>query len=192
MPRSGAAARARLQKVALELFTVQGFEQTTTAQIAVRAGLNERTFFRHFPNKGEVLFDGEEELRDALAQAVVAAPADSSPLDALQSAFVHSSHIPASRREFAEPRWRIISSNSALRDRDAAKALTMSHALADALVARGVAEPVAALASQAGWAAFHQAMERWILTGADLDACISDSMDNLRALTVRPQCTLWP
>ena len=183
MPRSGAAARLRLQEAALELFVEQGFERTTTAEIAARAGVNDRTFFRHFANKSEVLFDGEEDLRAALAHAVADAPSGGSPLDALLWSFERCADIPASRREFAAPRWEVISSNAALLERDAAKGASMSRSLASALVDRGVAEQVAALAAQAGWAAFHQAMARWIREpSADLPSCIRSSMADLRAI----------
>ena len=79
MPRSGAEARRRLREAALELYRERGFDQTTAAEIAERAGVNERTFFRHFPDKREVLFDGEADLRAALARAVTEAPAELTP-----------------------------------------------------------------------------------------------------------------
>jgi AcrR family transcriptional regulator len=70
VPRSGADARRRLQQAALDLYREYGFDQTTAADIAERAGVNARTFFRHFPDKREVLFDGEADLRDTMTQAV--------------------------------------------------------------------------------------------------------------------------
>ena len=188
VPRSGAAARLRLQEAALELFAAQGFERTTTAEIAARAGVNDRTFFRHFANKGEVLFDGEEDLRDALVRAVADAPPGGSPLDALHRAFERCAAIPEGRRAFAAPRWEVISANAALRERDAAKGAAMGRALARALVDRGVDERVAALAAQAGWAAFHQAMARWIQEpDADLPSCIRSSIADLRAIGLAGQ-----
>ena len=80
MPRSGEEARRRLQQAALELFCERGYEQTTTSEIAARAGVTERTFFRHFPDKREVLFDGQITLRAALMDAVAEAPETLQPL----------------------------------------------------------------------------------------------------------------
>lgn len=73
MPRSGAEARSRLKQAALELYRENGFDKTTTAEIAARAGVTERTFFRHFPDKREVLFDGEADLREDLTKSVAEA-----------------------------------------------------------------------------------------------------------------------
>lgn len=60
----------------------QGFEQTTTAQIAERADVTERTYFRHFADKREVLLDGGHELEAAVGAAITAAPDADDPLDA--------------------------------------------------------------------------------------------------------------
>src|SRR5215472_3630839 len=75
-------ARGRLERAALELYGERGFEQTTVAEIAGRAGLTERTFFRHFADKREVLFAGSAALRDLIVNAVTSAPASATPIDA--------------------------------------------------------------------------------------------------------------
>ena len=87
MPRTGADARRRLQQAALELFEERGYDATTTAEIAGRAGVTERTFFRHFPDKREALFDGEDAFRNTLAQGVLNAPEHLAPMEALLCAF---------------------------------------------------------------------------------------------------------
>src|SRR6266480_4879862 len=79
-------ARGRLERAALELYCELGYEQTTVAEIARRAGLTERTFFRHFADKREVLFAGSSSLLEALMNAVAAAPAEASPMDAAVAA----------------------------------------------------------------------------------------------------------
>src|SRR5579863_7498925 len=104
MPRSGDDARRRLRQAALELFGERGYEATTTAEIAARAGVTERTFFRHFPDKREALFDGEAAFRDALRDAVLAAPATASPIQALLRAFASVEPMLAENRPFAEAR----------------------------------------------------------------------------------------
>src|ERR1700761_4686570 len=108
MPRSGDDARRRLRDAALELVLERGYEATTAAEIAARAGVTERTFFRHFPDKREALFDGEEALRDALVDAVIAAPADLEPLGALRVAFASVEQMFRDSRAFAEPRAAVI------------------------------------------------------------------------------------
>src|SRR6516162_6467851 len=80
-------ARGRLAKAAMVLYAEQGFERTTVAEIAARAGLTERTFFRHFADKREVLFYGMERLRGLLARAVADAPASAAPMELVGAAF---------------------------------------------------------------------------------------------------------
>jgi AcrR family transcriptional regulator len=184
VPRSGAEARRRLQQAALELYRERGFDQTTTAEIAARAGVNERTFFRHFPDKREVLFDGEADLRVALMQAVAEAPDGLQPLEVLLCAFQKAGRILEENRPFSEPRLQIIAVTPALRERDLAKAASLTEAVAEALVQRGVADRLAGLAAQTGWAAFHHAAQAWIDDPSrGLDAHLSRAFDDLRALS---------
>ncbi|MEV4799366.1 helix-turn-helix domain-containing protein [Nonomuraea sp. NPDC049421] len=183
MPRSGAEARRRLREAALELYLERGYDGTTTAEIAARAGVNERTFFRHFPDKREVLFDGEADLRTAVVEAVGAAPDGLGPLDVLKHAFRDVRHIPESTRPFAEPRLQIIAETPALRERDLAKGASMAEAMAEALRKRGVPERPAVLAARAGWAAFHEALQAWIDDPSQsLDAHLVQTFDDLRTL----------
>ena len=74
-------ARGRLMQAALELYGERGFEQTTVAEIAQRAGLTERTFFRHFADKREVLFSGEVD--DLVLSALADARPSAAPIDAI-------------------------------------------------------------------------------------------------------------
>jgi AcrR family transcriptional regulator len=189
VPRSGVEARRRLQQAALELYLERGFDQTTTAEIAARAGVNERTFFRHFPDKREVLFDGQAALRAALTQAVAEAPDGLQPLEILLCAFRKAGRILEDNRPFSEPRLEVIAVTPALRERELAKAASLTDAVADALRQRDVADRLAGLAAQTGWAAFHQAAQAWIDDPSQsLDAHLSRAFDDLRALsaTVRP------
>ena len=184
MPRSGAEARRRLQQAALELYRERGFDQTTTAEIAARAGVNERTFFRHFPDKREVLFDGEADLRAALMQAVAEAPDGLQPLEILLWAFRKAGRILEDNRPFSEPRLEIIAVTPALRERDLAKAASLTDAVAEALRQRDVADRLAALAAQTGWAAFHHAAQAWIDDPSQsLDAHLLQAFDDLRILS---------
>src|SRR5580704_11732687 len=76
-------SRGRLQEAALALYTERGFDQTTAAEIAARAGLTERTFFRHFADKREVLFGGSALLQERIVSGVAGAPAGCTPLEAV-------------------------------------------------------------------------------------------------------------
>lgn len=161
MPRSGQQARQRLQQAALELFGEQGYERTTTAQIAARAGVTERTYFRHFVDKREVLFDGQEQFQAELLDGLAAAP-DGPPLLMLFGAYRASFALLEGNRTFSEPRSRVIGATLALQEREAAKLASVNRSLAEALVARGVEAPVASLAAEIGMAAFGQATKLWI------------------------------
>ncbi len=162
MARAEDDVRVRLQRAALELFGERGYDQATAAGIAARAGVTERTFFRHFPDKREVLFDGEAVLRAALAASIAAAPEGLGPLDTLFRAFRSVRAALEDNRAFSKPRHAVISSTPALRERELAKMAALADALADALRARGVAELEAVLAARVGMAAFVHAAICWL------------------------------
>ncbi len=154
--------RARLQGTALALFRERGYDRTTAAEIAARAGVTERTFFRHFPDKREVLFDGEAVLRAALTASIADAPPELGPLDTLFRAFRSFRGALEDNRPYSKPRHEVISATPALRERELAKIAALTEALTAALGARGVAEIRAALAAQAGMAAFAHAILLWL------------------------------
>ena len=189
MPRSGAEARSRLKQAALELYRENGFDKTTTAEIAARAGVTERTFFRHFPDKREVLFDGEADLRDDLTKSVAEAPEGLAPLEILLRAFRKAGRIMERNLPFAEPRRDLIAATPTLRERNLAKAATLAEALAEALRQRGVEDRLARLAAHAGWATFHHATQAWISDPSrSLDDYLDEAFADLRRLgaEVRP------
>src|SRR5919204_3764513 len=108
-------ARGRLAQAALTLYVQQGFGQTTVAEIARRAGLTERTFFRHFADKREVLFWGAGALEELVVKAVADAPASLSPIDAVAAALEAAGALLQERRQFARLRQRVIAANAELR-----------------------------------------------------------------------------
>ena len=154
--------RERLQDAALRLFRDQGFETTTATQIAAAAGVTERTFFRYFADKREVLFDGEERVRDGLLAAVSSAPAELSSLDTLFFAFHAFQPELEDRRGYAVPRQQIIDVTPALQERELTKISALSNALAGALERRGIDSLEAMLAAQTGMAAFAHATSEWL------------------------------
>ena len=159
-PRS--EARVRLQQAAVELFRERGYDRTTAAEIAARAGVTERTFFRHFPDKREVLFDGQAVLVDALTSSIADAPTEMGPLDTLFRAFRSVTQLLEDNRPFSKPRQEVISETPALHERELTKLEALSDALALALKARGVPNLQAALAARAGMAAFADATLSWL------------------------------
>jgi len=180
-------ARGRLEHAALELYIERGFEQTTVAEIAQRAGLTERTFFRHFTDKREVLFRGAASLQELLVNTIASAPDASAPLDAVSIALDAAGALLQERRESARQRQTVISANPELQERELIKLASLASALAGALRRRGVTEPGASLTAEAGVAVFKIAFERWIAEGdqGDLPQLMRDSLHELRVVTAR-------
>ncbi|WP_062289738.1 TetR/AcrR family transcriptional regulator [Demequina phytophila] len=156
-------ARQRLVVEALTLFAEQGYDATTVAQIAERAGLTRSTFHRHFADKRDILTAGQEALSRLLAEGIAAAPADATPLDAVGAGLDRaSSSLTEFNRELSPLMEAAIDANEELRDRSAMKAVGMAAAMNDALVARAVPEPQARLAAEMGVLAFGRGFQRWV------------------------------
>ena len=177
-------ARGRLAKAAMELYAEHGFEQTTVAEIAARAGLTERTFFRHFTDKREVLFYGMERLRDLLARAVADAPASATAMDLVSAAFESAAAVLQENPDRVRLRDAIVSANAELRERELIKLAALASAVASALRDRGVPEPGASLAAETGVAVFKVAFARWISAPGqpDLPGLFRESMAELRGV----------
>src|SRR5215472_2789616 len=179
-------ARGRLERAALELYGELGYEQTTVAEIARRAGLTERTFFRHFADKREVLFSGSGGLREGLMNAVAAAPAEATPLDAVVAALkAVGDGFSLERRAASRQRQAIIAANAELRERELVKLASLGATLAEALRRRGVPEPTASLTAEVGIALFRVTFERWLHERNDREfgQLLVDSRDQLKAAT---------
>ena len=178
-------ARGRLERAALELYGERGFEQTTVAEIAKRAGLTERTFFRHFADKREVLFWGAGALQELLVGTVASAPDSAAPIDAVAAAIEAAGVVLQERREYARQRQAVIAANVELQERELIKLASLAAAMAGTLRQRGVADLAASLAAEAGIAVFRIGFERWVSeTGqADLPQLIRESLDELKAVT---------
>lgn len=166
MPRNGEEVRKRLQWAALELFRERGYEETTAAEIAAKAGVTERTFFRHFPDKREVLFDGDAAFTQAVTTAIWNAPKTLGPWDALFFAFDSVKQILVENRPFTEPRQRVIASSPALQERATAKTRLLTAAVASALCERGLTVPQANLAAQMGMATLSHGVSAWFNNGS--------------------------
>ncbi|MFD3912936.1 TetR/AcrR family transcriptional regulator [Streptomyces sp. NPDC088147] len=177
-------AHGRLATAALELYNERGYEQTTVAEIAGRAGLTERTFFRHYADKREVLFAGSGELQELFVRAVADAPESATPIDALAAGLDAVSETFADLREYARRRQNVITANPELKERELIKLASISAALADTLRRRGVAESAASLTAEAGVAVFKVGFERWIVAAEERDMAqlMRESLDELKAV----------
>ena len=178
-------ARGRLERAALELYGERGFEQTTVVEIAERAGLTERTFFRHFADKREVLFAGASSLQDLLVSTLASTPDSVAPIDAVAVALEAVGARLQERRDHSRKRQAVIAANVELQERELVKLASLAGALADTLRSRGVKDPAASLAAQAGIAVFKISFERWV-NGSDRDdlsRVIRDSFEEFKAVT---------
>jgi AcrR family transcriptional regulator len=177
-------ARGRLQEAAFDLFMERGFEQVTVAEIAERAGLTERTFFRYFADKREVFFAGSEELRDLMVMAVVGAPEEAGPMDAITLALDAAGTVFDGHGASAAKRMATIRAHAELRERELIKMAGLAAALAGALRARGVGEPAASLTAEAGIAVFRIAFDHWVAApdGPELTQIQRDALAELKAV----------
>jgi len=172
-------------QAAFALYGERGFEQTTVAEIAKRAGLTERTFFRHFADKREVLFAGADALRELLVSTVAKAPGSLAPMDAAAAGLEAAGALIQEGGELARERQAIIAASAELQERELIKLASLAAALAEALRERGVDEPAASLTAEAGIAVFKVAFERYVeeTNQQDLPQLIRESLDELKAVT---------
>jgi AcrR family transcriptional regulator len=188
MVRWEPGAKERLQAAALELFATRGFEQTTAAEIAQSVGLTERTFFRHFIDKREALFYGQQQqFLQAWAEGVDAAPPDACPIEAIACAlYAVAVLFPDERRPYSRLRQSVIDNNPALRERELHKLAGLVATVSEALRARGIEEPAATLAAHSGASVFGIAFAQWIGDGEtrSLDDIASDVLHELLNLAV--------
>jgi AcrR family transcriptional regulator len=177
--------RERLVRAALELFTEQGYDATTVSEIAERAGgLTKMTFFRHFPDKREVLFAGQDVHSRLLADAVAAAPGPATPLQAVAAALdALTATFTDDRRELAARLRAVIAANSELRERAAFKRSGLTEAMTEALDKRGVPDLTASLAAELGTRAFYRAFDQWAdpASRQTLTDLARHALDELRA-----------
>ncbi|MEU0498391.1 helix-turn-helix domain-containing protein [Mycobacterium sp. NPDC006124] len=186
MGRWEPGARQRLVLAAVDLFTEQGYDATTVAQIAERAGVTKSTFFRHFPDKRELLVAGQEGLCQLLSEGVASAPEGASAMTAVAAALERASTMMGPDNRDLGPRIRAaVATSTELQERDALKSVGLAAAMTAALVARGVPDMTAHLAAELGVLAFKQGYARWSEgdghDGRDLAELSLEALDELRA-----------
>jgi AcrR family transcriptional regulator len=179
--------RERLVRAALDLFAEQGYDATTVTEIAERSGVTKMTFFRHFPDKREVLFAAGQEIHSRiLADAIAAAPGSAAPLEAVAAAVeALSATFTEDRREFSARLRPVIDASSELRERSASKHLGLVAATSEALEKRGVPELTAGLAAELGLRAFDRGFAQWAdpANHQPLTELTRQSLDEIRAAT---------
>ena len=168
----------------MSLYSERGYEQTTVAEIAKRAGLTERTFFRHFADKREVLFYGAAALQEHLLRALDDASESQPPIERVGVAFEAVTEL-LQDRTYARIRQRIIAANPELREREQIKLSSLAAAAAAALAKRGVKDSAANLAAEMGVAVFRVAFERWLAEANErpLSEVFRESFEELKAVS---------
>ena len=184
MSRWSPNARGRLEQAAYELFLAEGYEQTTVADIAKRAGLTERTFFRHYADKREVLFGGSTALQDELLRALGELPPALPTIEAVRIAVEAMSALMHGRRALARERQRIVAAHADLQERELIKRATLTAALAQALQRRGVQEAAASLAADMGIGVFYVGFVHWLddPAGREIAEIVHEGFAQLKAL----------
>ena len=186
MGRWEPGARQRLVFAAVDLFTEQGYDATTVAQIAERAGVTKSTFYRHFPDKRELLVAGQEGLCRLLSEGIATAPAEASVMAAVAAALENAATMMGPDNRDLGPRIQAaIAASAELQERDALKSVSLAAAMTTALIARGVPEMTAHLAAELGLLAFKQGFARWLQgdrnDGRDVAELSLEALDELRA-----------
>jgi AcrR family transcriptional regulator len=162
MARWEPGARDRLVAAAVDLFTEQGYDATTVAQIAQRAGVTRSTFFRHFPDKREVLAAGQDALCQLLSGGIADAPSSATPLEAIRAGLEAAAQAFTPERRHLGPKMRdAIAASTELQERETLKRVGLATAMTDALKERGISDPTASLAAEVGVLALKIAHARW-------------------------------
>ncbi len=177
----------------MDLFQERGYVRTTVEEIAARAGLTERTFFRYFTDKREVLFSGSKELEKGIVDRIESAPPEASPLHAVALAFEGAGADLQNLRDlqFVRARYGLVTKHAELHERELIKLASMAVAVTKALHARGVAEPAASLAAEVGIAVFKIGFERWVTEKKphDLAAHIRAAVEALKEVAAEGKTT---
>ena len=148
---------------AVDLFTDKGYDATTVAEIAQRAGVTRSTFFRHFPDKRELLVAGQETLSRLLADGIADADHAATPLETVAAGLERAcSEMRPMDRQVGSRLTAAVAASTALQERDALKRVGLAVAITTALMARGVPDPRARLAAELGVLALKDGYARWL------------------------------
>ncbi|KAA0095968.1 TetR family transcriptional regulator [Mycolicibacterium sp. P1-18] len=184
MPRWEHGSEERLKQAAMELFDEQGFENTSAVQIAHRARVTTRTFFRYFPDKQSILFVDADLLRTALLQGIHDAQDVTEPLEVVTRVLVEFDWEGLGSKQIQRRRAAMITANPELLERELNKERQMAVAFGDALRQRGVEPRAAELAARVGIQVFQMAYRLWLNAdeGTDVATTMAASMSTLAAI----------
>lgn len=171
----------RLRRAALDLFMEHGYDNVTVTQIAERAGITRRSYFRYFPDKREVLFAGSEQLSSAIGEAVLNS-AEQSPAAMALDAARWAGVLLAERADRTAERRAVIESSPELRERERSKGAAITTALRDALLERGTEAEEARLVARLVTVCLEEAFQRWIDTGGDFASCLDVAVASVRSV----------
>jgi AcrR family transcriptional regulator len=172
----------RLRRAALELFAEHGYDEVTVTQIAERAGITRRSYFRYFPDKREVLFGGSDRLPALLAEAVRAVDGAAAPLPTLIEAYTQVGRRLVEAVDQVAERRAVIDASPELQERERTKLAALTSAAGDALRERGVDPATAELTAQVATVVFQHAFRRWVDARGEQDfvSCVRAVADSLR------------
>ncbi len=181
MARWRSGTRERLQATALQRFAEHGYDETTVAEIAAAAEVTERTFYRHFADKREVLFAGQDDFTGMFTDPIAQAPGDTRPRPGRSRARLRGRVLPDDRRAWSRARQQVIDAVPALGERELGKLATLKVHLGGALRAHGIDEPAATIAAETAVTVFHLSFTQWIADGEDRDfaAIVHERLDAL-------------
>jgi AcrR family transcriptional regulator len=171
-----------LVRAAYELYSERGFDDVTVAEIAARAGLTKRTFFRYFADKREVLFSGSADFQENVVAAVISAPEVVAPIDAVVAALAAGGLGLTELGDGARQRQRLIDTSTDLQEREMIKMAGLTTAISDGLELRGISGATASITAQAGVAVFKTAFERWADREGSVEFAplVHEALDELR------------
>ncbi len=172
-------APERFGKVAIAMFRTRGYAETTVAQIAAEAGLTERTFYRYFADKAEVLFWRAGELQAEIVQAIAQAR-QPTPLQRVTGAMEAAGSFFDGDRVNVITRQKIIAAHDDFQERELMKMRSLAMAISAALKDQDVPEPSARMAAEAAVVIWRVAIDRWCVDRAKrkfphhIRACLAD------------------
>jgi AcrR family transcriptional regulator len=174
-----------LRDAALELFLAQGYDATTTDQVAAKAGVSTRTFFRYFDAKDEVLFSGQRFWSEKVADMVAHQPAELKPMDAMCETLIELA--TGISREALVRYERIVNSSMSLQGRSSVELVENTRRIAEGLATRnGLQKPddECKLMASAGLMLYRQAVAdvRDGISNSTIEALIREKFAILEAI----------
>ncbi|MEU0791843.1 TetR family transcriptional regulator [Amycolatopsis sp. NPDC005961] len=182
-----------MKQAAMELFEEQGFEETTAVQIAKRARVTARTFFRYFPDKEEILFADAHVLDEALVQELRQTPDLTNPLEAVTRTLAGYDWEKLGSRDIQHRRAQMIAANPRLLERDLIKQHQMADGFRRVLCERGIDPDIAELAAGTGSQIFRTAYRKWLESNDNTDlTTITETVMSLLSAIVPWPATQHP